>query len=78
MDLLNKIQEGAQEFQSNTFFVANYLKCNLQTREKITHLINDKGQIEGTGLFVIIRFDIPLDECHIGMGQGPTYSTIKI
>ncbi len=78
MEFKSKIQEGINEFQQNTFFVADYLKCNLVTRQKIVSLINDDGRIEGTGLFVIIRYDIPDDECHIGMGQGPTYSTVKI
>jgi hypothetical protein len=77
MEFKNKIQEGINEFQQMTFFHADYLKCNLVTRSKLSSLINEDGKIDGTGLFVIVRFDIPNDECHIGMGQGPTYSIVK-
>jgi hypothetical protein len=78
MELRNKIQTGIEEFQQNTYFIANYLKCNLVTRGKLKDLIDDGGKIEGTGLFVLIRYDVPDNECHIGMGEGPTYSTVLI
>ncbi len=77
MEFRDKIKEGINEFQQMTYFVADYLKCNLITRQKLSSLINEDGKIEGTGLFVIVRYDIPDNECHIGMGQGPTYSIVN-
>jgi hypothetical protein len=76
MELKDKIQVGIQEFQQNTFFLANYLKCNLVTREMLKEIIDENGKIEGTGLFVLMRYDIPDGECRIGMGDGPTYSIV--
>ena len=76
--LKDKIQLGINEFQQNTLFVANYLKCNLATRAKLSSLITDEGILEGTNLFVIIRYEIEDDTCHIGMGDGPTYSIVLI
>jgi hypothetical protein len=76
--LKDKIQEGIKEFQGNTMFLANYLKCNLVVRSMLAPHIDEEGKLEGTGLFVIVRMDIPDMECHIGMGQGPTYSVVKL
>ena len=77
-NLKNKIQDGIKEFQGNTMFMANWLKCNLQVRAILAPHIDEEGKLEGTGLFVIVRMDIPDMECHIGMGQGPTHSIVKL
>jgi hypothetical protein len=77
-NLKSKIQEGIKEFQGNTMFMANWLKCNLQVRAILAPHIDEEGKLEGTGLFVIVRMDIPDMECHIGMGQGPTHSIVKL
>lgn len=78
IELKDKILLGVQEYQNNTMFMANWLKCNLQTRNILSKLINEEGKLEGTDLFVIVRYDIGENECHIGMGEGPTFSTVKI
>jgi hypothetical protein len=77
-NLKSKIQEGIKEFQGNTMFMANWLKCNLVVRAILAPHIDEEGKLEGTGLFVIVRMDIPDMECHIGMGQGPTHSIVKL
>ena len=74
---LIKIKEATQQFQSNTMFIANYLKCNLATRARLTPLINEMGEIEGAGLRVLVDNSIEDLIGHIGMGQGPTYSIVK-
>lgn len=75
---INNIQKGVQQFQNDTFFIANYIKCNLATRAKISSLINEKGEIEGLGLQVLIDNEISDGIGYVGMGNGPTYSTINI
>jgi hypothetical protein len=77
-ELKDNIREGINLFQQTTLFVAGYLKCNLKTREKLSSLINEDGKIEDTDVFVLVRYDIPDNECHIGMGQCPSYSIIEI
>lgn len=78
IELKDKILLGIQEYQNNTMFMANWLRCNLQTRHTLSKLINEEGKIEGTDLFVIVRYDMCENECHVGMGEGPSFSIIKI
>lgn len=73
-----KIKEGIVEFQSNTMFMANYLRCNLYTRSLISSVINERGEIDGMGLKVFIDSNIPNNQIQIGMGQGPTYSITNL
>ena len=77
-ELLSKIEFGRQEFQTNTMFIANWLKCNYHTRIKLCPLITESNTITGTDIQVLIDWDIPDNECHIGMGNGPTFSTVNI
>jgi len=74
-NVVNKINQGKQEFQNNTFFLANYIKVNLSTRFVISEFISDEGEIEG--LRVIIDNELKDGYATIGLGVGPTYSTIK-
>jgi hypothetical protein len=74
----NTIQKGMQEYQNNTFFLANYIKCNLATRAKISSLISENGKIEGLGLQVLVDNEIGDGVAYIGMGNGPTFATIQI
>ena len=74
---LKIIKEGVQHFQGNTMFLANWLKCNLATRARLTPFINEKGEIEGAGLTVFVDSNMEDSIAHIGMGQGPTYSIVK-
>ena len=75
---INSIRKGMQEYQNNTFFLANYIKCNLATRARLSSLITEKGEIEGVGLRVLVDNDINDGIAFIGMGDGPTFATIQI
>lgn len=80
MELSNdliKIKEATQQFQANTMFIANWLKCNLATRARLSPLINEIGEIEGSGLRVLVDYDMEDLIGRIGMGQGPTYSIVQ-
>lgn len=70
-----KINEGKQEFQNNTYFLANYLKVNLSTRAVISDYITEKGELEG--LRVLIDNNLEDGYATIGLGAGPTFSKIK-
>jgi hypothetical protein len=74
---LNRIKEATQQFQANTMFLANYLRCNLATRARLSPLINETGEIEGAGLKVLVDYNMEDLIGHIGMGQGPTYSIVQ-
>lgn len=74
----DKIDQGIKEFYNLTFFSPNWLKCNLRTREYISHLINNQGYVEGFGLRVFIDYEISDMNVHIGMGNGPTYTIINL
>ena len=71
------IDKAREEFQSNTFFLANYIKCNLLTFSKISYLFIN-GEIREFGLQLKIDESIPNDEIIVGMGEGPTFSRAKI
>lgn len=70
-----RINEGKQEFQNNTYFLANYIKVNLVTWALLREFISEDGMIQG--LTVIIDYDIEDRFAKIGLGNGPTFSTIK-
>ena len=74
-NVANKISQGKQEFQNNTYFLANYIKVNLVTWALLKDYISDDGMIEG--LVVIIDYDLEDRYATIGLGQGPTFSKIK-
>lgn len=74
---LNKIKEATQRFQANTMFLANYLRCNLGTRARLSPLINEMGEIEGAGLRVLVDYDMEDLIGHVGMGQGPTFAIVQ-
>ena len=74
-NVANKINQGKQEFQNTTFFLANYIKINLTTWSLLRESISDEGHIEG--LAVIIDYSLEDMHAQIGMGNGPTHSTIK-
>ena len=75
---IESIRKGMQEFQNNTFFLANYIKCNLATRSRLGSLINETGILSDTGLRVLVDNEINDGVAHIGMGNGPTFATINI
>ena len=76
--MLDNIRKGMQDFSNMTFFPPNWLKCSLITRTKIDSYVNSQGYINETGLKVIVDLDMDDDVIRIGMGQGPTYSEVKI
>ena len=67
-----KLKEGSQEFHNLTFFPANYLRCSISTRERLSSLINDDGIIDGLGLQVFIDLLLHDDEVIIGMKSCPS------
>lgn len=75
-DLLISINEAKQEFQNNTFFMANLIKCNLYTRSLMVDIIDESGDI--LGMRLLIDYDIPDREIRVCMGQGPTYASVSI
>lgn len=78
MQLLNvvkRIEQGKQEFQKNTFFLANYIKVNLTTWSLLREYISDDGILEG--LAVIIDYSLEDKYAIIGLGNGPTFAKIK-
>ena len=74
-NVAQKINQGKQEFQNNTFFLANYIKVNLVTWSLLKEQISDDGLIEG--LLVLIDYDLEDRYAKIGLGVGPTHATIK-
>ena len=75
-EVKEKINECKLKFTDATLFMPNYIKMNLYTRSTISELINDKGKIDD--MQVLIDYDLETGIVCIGMGQGPTTSTIKI
>ena len=75
-DLLISINEAKQEFQNNTFFMANLIKCNLYTRSLMVDIIDESGDI--LGMRLLIDYGIPDREIRVCMGQGPTYASVSI
>ena len=73
-DLLEKINEAKQEFQNNTFFLANIIKCNPYTRSIIAEVFDDSGHV--LGMRLMIDYEIPDMEARVCMGQGPTYVSV--
>ena len=73
-NVVNRINQGKQEFQSNTYFLANYIKVNLVTWSLLKEHISDDGILEG--LVVIIDYDLEDRHATIGLGNGPTFSKI--
>ena len=73
-----KINKGIQEFHSLTFYPANWMKCNLYTRNLISSLISENGKYEETEISVLIDYDLPDGKVRIGMGEGPTFSEVEI
>lgn len=74
----DKINKGIQEFHALTFFPANWLKCNLHTRNLISNLISIDNKLDGTEISIRIDYDIPDGIVRIGMGVGPSYSEVKL
>ncbi len=71
-----KINECKLKFTELTFFIPNYIKMNLETRFAISELISENGKLDD--MQVLIDYDLEPGIICIGMGQGPTTSTIKI
>lgn len=74
-NVVNRIAQGKQEFQNNTFFLANWIKVNFVTWTLLKEQISESGELEG--LRVLIDDTIEDKYAKIGMGNGPTFSTIK-
>lgn len=71
-----KINECKLKFTELTFFMPNYIKMNLYTRSSISEIIDENGKLDD--MKVLIDYDLEPGIVCIGMGQGPTTSTIKI
>lgn len=78
LKMKEKINKGIQEFHSLTFYPANWIKCNLYTRNLVSSLISENGKFEETDISVLIDYDISDRVIRIGMGEGPTFSEIEI
>lgn len=74
-NVVNKIKSGKQEYQNATFFLANYIKVNLSTRAVLAEHITETGELDG--LRVVIDNNLQDGVATIGMGNGPTFATIK-
>jgi hypothetical protein len=74
---LQIINEARGEFQRNTFFIANYIKCSIRTFSTMNELF-DEGQIKELGLHLRIDESVPFMEIRVGMGDGPTYTSAII
>lgn len=71
-----KLNECKLKFTELTFFLPNYIKMDLHTRFTIAELIDENGKLDD--MKVIIDYDLEPGIVCVGMGQGPTTSTIKI
>ena len=71
-----KINECKLKFTEMTFFLPNYIKMNLATRQILSECISEEGEIDG--MKIQIDYELEDGEVCIGMGQGPTTSKLKI
>jgi hypothetical protein len=81
MQLKNEIEiirEGMREYTNLTYFIAKYFKCNLATRARLSSVILENGEIDDTGLKILIDNDINDGVGHIGLGVGPTFTIVNI
>ncbi len=74
-NVVNKINQGKQEFQNATFFMANYIKVNLTTWSCLSEYISEEGDLEG--LKILIDYNLEDKYAIIGMGNGPTTAKIR-
>jgi hypothetical protein len=75
---IESIREGMRQYTNLTYFIATYFKCNLATRARLGSLIGENGEIDDTGLRILIDNDIDDGIGHIGLGVGPTFTIVNI